>query len=100
MQINVERILNKLMNTMKIFLLNLVLTTVMMALAMCLPQRREDAAFTNKAIRQARQIVSDDQIRDFLEDAELMAYEQLSGSQRINLYETLGDQVPFEVIDN
>uniref|UniRef100_A0A1A9WAL7 Uncharacterized protein n=1 Tax=Glossina brevipalpis TaxID=37001 RepID=A0A1A9WAL7_9MUSC len=88
---------------MKVFLLNLVLMTVMMALAMCLPQQREGAAYTNEAIRQAQQtllIPKDAQIQNVQEGIELGAYEQIPGNQRINLFEILGDQVPSEVINN
>lgn len=78
------------------------LIVAVVGVAVAYPQR-EGAQFTNEAIRQAQNtylIPRDAQIQNVQEGIELGAYESIPGSQRINLFEILGDQVPSEVIKN
>ncbi|CAB0035723.1 unnamed protein product [Trichogramma brassicae] len=70
--------------------------------AMAFPQK-DGARFTNEAIRQAQStylIPRDAQIQNVQEGIELAAYESIPGSQRINLFEILGEHVPAEVVNN
>ncbi|XP_073984323.1 uncharacterized protein [Rhodnius prolixus] len=64
---------------------------------------KEGAFFTNEAIRQAQNthlIPQGATIQKVQEGIELAAYESIPGSQRINLFEILGEHVPPEVVNN
>ncbi|XP_044754499.1 uncharacterized protein LOC123313612 [Coccinella septempunctata] len=72
------------------------------AVALAFPQK-EGGAYTNEAIRQAQNtqlIPKDAQIQKVEEGIEIGAYEGIPGSQRVNLFEILGDQFPSEVVNN
>uniref|UniRef100_A0A336MET2 CSON000533 protein n=2 Tax=Culicoides sonorensis TaxID=179676 RepID=A0A336MET2_CULSO len=65
--------------------------------------QKDGAQFTNEAIKQAQSqqlIPAGAQIQNVQEGIELGAYENIPGSQRVDLFQILGDQVPREVITN
>lgn len=77
--------------------------TLLAGLTAAFPQLKEGQQFSNEAIRQAQNtylIPKDATIQNVQESQELRAYEMIPGSQRINLFEILGDQVPPEVVNN
>lgn len=79
-----------------------VMLLAVVAVVVAMPQN-EGQQFTPEAIRQAQDsylIPRDAQIQSVREGIELAAYESIPGSQRINLFEILGDQVPSEVVNN
>lgn len=80
----------------------LSIAAAMLIAVVAMPQN-EGQQFTPEAIRQAQDsylIPRDAQIQSVREGIELAAYESIPGSQRINLFEILGDQVPSEVVNN
>ncbi|XP_053696393.1 uncharacterized protein LOC128743757 [Sabethes cyaneus] len=71
------------------------------AVALAAPQ--DGAALTNEAIRQAQSqqlIPRDATIQGVQEGIQVAAIESIPGSQRVDLFQLLGDQVPQEVITN
>uniref|UniRef100_A0A182PCM7 Uncharacterized protein n=1 Tax=Anopheles epiroticus TaxID=199890 RepID=A0A182PCM7_9DIPT len=72
------------------------------ALALAAPQR-DGGALTDEAIRQAQSqqlIPQDAQIQGVQQGIQVAALESIPGSQRVDLFQLLGDQVPREVISN
>uniref|UniRef100_A0A182MA99 Uncharacterized protein n=2 Tax=Myzomyia TaxID=59140 RepID=A0A182MA99_9DIPT len=72
------------------------------ALALAAPQR-DGGALTDEAIRQAQSqqlIPQDAQIQGVQQGIQVAALESIPGSQRVDLFQLLGDQVPREVITN
>ncbi|XP_045446030.1 uncharacterized protein LOC123654114 [Melitaea cinxia] len=81
---------------------SIVLCLVAVAMVAAAPQR-EGAAYSKEAIKQAQStflIPKDAVIQKVQEGVELAAYESIPVNQRINLFEILGDQLPYEVINN
>lgn len=65
--------------------------------------QKDGQVFSSEAIRQAQNtylIPKDATIQKVQEGIELAAYESIPGSQRIDLSEILGGQVPPEVVAN
>ncbi|KAJ8681348.1 hypothetical protein QAD02_017135 [Eretmocerus hayati] len=84
-------------------LLGWLLAGATMTIVGAYPQQKDGQRFSNEAIRQAQQtylIPRDAQIQNVQEGIELAAYESIPGSQRINLFEILGEHVPAEVVNN
>uniref|UniRef100_A0A182TUW4 Uncharacterized protein n=1 Tax=Anopheles melas TaxID=34690 RepID=A0A182TUW4_9DIPT len=74
----------------------------LVALAVAAPQR-DGGALTDEAIRQAQSqqlIPQDAQIQGVQQGIQVAALESVPGSQRVDLFQLLGDQVPREVITN
>uniref|UniRef100_A0A182K7K1 Uncharacterized protein n=1 Tax=Anopheles christyi TaxID=43041 RepID=A0A182K7K1_9DIPT len=72
------------------------------ALSLAAPQR-DGGALTDEAIRQAQSqqlIPQDAQIQGVQQGIQVAALESIPGSQRVDLFQLLGDQVPREVITN
>ncbi|KFB45224.1 AGAP008252-PA-like protein [Anopheles sinensis] len=75
----------------------------LVALALAAPQQRDGGALTDEAIRQAQTqqlIPQDAQIQGVQQGIQVAALESIPGTQRVDLFQLLGDQVPREVISN
>ncbi|XP_058059592.1 uncharacterized protein LOC131210373 isoform X2 [Anopheles bellator] len=74
-----------------------------LAVALARPQNRDGGALTDEAIRQAQSqqlIPLDAQIQGVQQGIQVAALESIPGTQRVDLFQLLGDQVPREVISN
>uniref|UniRef100_A0AAG5D7V8 Uncharacterized protein n=1 Tax=Anopheles atroparvus TaxID=41427 RepID=A0AAG5D7V8_ANOAO len=75
----------------------------LVALALAAPQQRDGGALTDEAIKQAQSqqlIPQDARIENVEQGIQVAALESVPGSQRVDLFQLLGDQVPREVITN